>query len=408
MSPNFDHIVILADESANWKIAGLRQLERLVLALDELAMSISSQRKIDIFIFWRPDIAAEQRWRPENPRLTRCNFVDALVVGGRERVFNTRLLVKRHGLEQFVHDSVPLENDATIGDEAAVWEKLWQRSENAGANADRPTSETWRYIASDSEITRGERWLLRGGGKSPDGLVSRFLNRPISRAVSRVLLKTSITPTGWTWLITVLPVIAFFFLIRGDYFGFVIGAALFQLYSILDGCDGEMARATYLESKRGEFLDSFCDFVGSILFVVGLGIGLERPREGILCAILIAANELFLGINPGKISLTSPELYTRHRRMVEHSGLHYLEKVVWWLANLTKRDVALLFFLVLALISLPDWILHLWTLVAGMSVILSSVATLRAGSREKLGAPPRFYRRTKYDARGQRDGEPLH
>ena len=74
--------------------------------------------------------------------------------------------------------------------------------------------------------------------------------------------------------------------------------------------------------------------------------------------------------------------------MVEHSGLHYLgEKVVWWLANLTKRDVALLFFLVLALVRLPDWILHLWTLVAGVSVILSSVATLRAGTREKLDAP---------------------
>jgi len=49
MTPSFDHVIILADESANWKIAGLRQLERLVLALDELATSISSQRKIDIF-----------------------------------------------------------------------------------------------------------------------------------------------------------------------------------------------------------------------------------------------------------------------------------------------------------------------------------------------------------------------
>ena len=99
MSPNFDHVIILADESADWKIAGLRQLERLVLALDELATSISSQRQIDIFIFWRPDIAVEQRWQPQNPRLTRCNFVDSLVVGGRERVFNTRLLLKRRSLE---------------------------------------------------------------------------------------------------------------------------------------------------------------------------------------------------------------------------------------------------------------------------------------------------------------------
>jgi hypothetical protein len=60
MNPEFDHVIVLADESADWKIAGLRQLERLVLALDELATSISSQRKIDIFIFWRPDILAQR------------------------------------------------------------------------------------------------------------------------------------------------------------------------------------------------------------------------------------------------------------------------------------------------------------------------------------------------------------
>ena len=35
MNPNFDHVIILADESANWKIAGLCQLERLVLARDD-------------------------------------------------------------------------------------------------------------------------------------------------------------------------------------------------------------------------------------------------------------------------------------------------------------------------------------------------------------------------------------
>ena len=68
---------------------------KLVLALDEFATSISSQRKIDIFIFWRPEIGAGQRWQPQNPRLTRCKFVEGLSVGGRERVFNTRLLLKR-------------------------------------------------------------------------------------------------------------------------------------------------------------------------------------------------------------------------------------------------------------------------------------------------------------------------
>ena len=36
----FDRVVILSDESANWQIAGLRQLDRLVLGLDEFAKAM--------------------------------------------------------------------------------------------------------------------------------------------------------------------------------------------------------------------------------------------------------------------------------------------------------------------------------------------------------------------------------
>src|SRR5947209_18441408 len=160
--------------------------------------------------------------------------------------------------------------------------------------------------------------------KPQDGFASRFLNRPISRRVTRLLLKFPIHPSAWTILIFFLPVIGCVFLVRGDYLNVVIGAAIFQAFSILDGCDGEIARAKNLESKFGERLDHFCDFAGSLLFVIALGFGIHRSGEGIVCAILIAANELFLAISRGEISVTSPALYTRHRRMVELSGLIHL------------------------------------------------------------------------------------
>jgi len=56
-----------------------------------------------------------------------------------------------------------------------------------------------------------------------------------------------------------------YFLVRGNYVSIVIGAAIFQAFSILDGCDGEIARAKNLESKFGERLEYFCDFVSSLL-----------------------------------------------------------------------------------------------------------------------------------------------
>ena len=42
----FDRVVILSDESANWQIAGLRQLDRLVLELDEFAKAMGTANKI--------------------------------------------------------------------------------------------------------------------------------------------------------------------------------------------------------------------------------------------------------------------------------------------------------------------------------------------------------------------------
>jgi phosphatidylglycerophosphate synthase len=221
--------------------------------------------------------------------------------------------------------------------------------------------------------------------KPQDGFVSRFLNRPISRCITPFLLKFAIHPSAWTISIFVLPLIACLFFVRGDYVSVVIGAAIFQAFSILDGCDGEIARAKNLESKSGERLDHLCDFLASLLYVLALGLGLHRLSEGVVCAVLITANEwLLLGGKSENLVASSTlheSLYTRHRRMIGHSGLLNLgERFVWWLFQLTKRDMAVFVFLILASLGLAEWILHLWMIVAGASLILSAIAAIRSGT----------------------------
>ena len=220
--------------------------------------------------------------------------------------------------------------------------------------------------------------------KPQDGFVARLLNRPISSRITRFLLKFPIHPNAWTIAIFVLPLIAGVFLVRGDYVSLVVGAALFQLFSILDGCDGEIARAKNLESKFGERLDTFCDFLSSLVYVLALGLGLGRLAEGIICAALITANEWLLRGGKNKLPVASSTLhesfYARHHGMIEHSGLLNLgERFAWWLFQLTKRDMAVFVFLILALLGLADWILHLWTTVAAVSLVLSAIAVIRLG-----------------------------
>jgi CDP-L-myo-inositol myo-inositolphosphotransferase len=221
--------------------------------------------------------------------------------------------------------------------------------------------------------------------KPQDGFVSRFLNRPVSRRITQVLLRFPIHPN-----------IASLFLARGDYVSVVIGAAIFQLFSIVDGCDGEIARAKGLESKFGERLDSFCDFLASLLYVVALGWGLNRLGEGIGCAALIAINEFLLRYSTGEMwgeaSSLNESFYQRHHGMIKHSGLLGLgERFVWWIFQLTKRDMAVLTFLILALLGLADWILHLWIIVAGASMFLSAIAAIRSAFRRADVVPePRY------------------
>ena len=221
--------------------------------------------------------------------------------------------------------------------------------------------------------------------KPQDGFVSRFFNRPISRRITSVLLKFPIHPSTWTISIFVLPLIACVFLVRGNYVSIVIGAAIFQAFSILDGCDGEIARAKNLESKFGERLDYFSDFVASLLYVLALGLGLHRSSEGIVCAVLITANEVLLRAGKSHTAVAPSTLhesyYARHHGMIGHSGLLHLgERSVWWLFQLTKRDMALVVFLMLALLGLAPWILHLWVTVAGASLVLSAFAVIRGSS----------------------------
>ena len=60
----FDRVVILCDESANWQIAGLRQLDRLALGLDEFAKAMRTANEIEVVVFWKSEIPLSERWLP--------------------------------------------------------------------------------------------------------------------------------------------------------------------------------------------------------------------------------------------------------------------------------------------------------------------------------------------------------
>ena len=129
--------------------------------------------------------------------------------------------------------------------------------------------------------------------------------------------------------------------------------------------------------------------LSNILLVVALGFGLSRQAnhaghsglfyvvEGLLAAALIGVNESYLVmrkplINEGKFESLGGVLYPRHHELVEHSGmLLFGGRFASWLIQLTKHDVAVLFFVCLAAIGQPSWILHLLLLITAVILALA-------------------------------------
>ena len=371
---NLRRVLIVADQSADWMIAGLRQLERLALSVDEFAVDNSETAPVLVCVFWRPDLDKSQRWTPDNPRLTHVAFTAEPDDQPYDLVLGTRLFLYRKAVGKLLEG----------GQLSAIAHHSWEANAEFAKSLPARPDGAWEYIDDGNEIDRIETSFLRGSGKSQDGFVSRYLNRPISRAITRLLLRFPTTPNAWTWWIFPIPIVAALILIQGTYWSFVWGLILFQIFSILDGCDGEIARAKFLESERGRKLDDLFDVLSNILLVLGLGTGLRQAHshfgwlflaEGIVAGALIAINEWYLAsrkpapADDGNADSLGGALYPRHRELVERSGLlAFGEKFASLLIQLTKRDVAVLFFLFLALIGLPSLILHLLFVVTAVTL----------------------------------------
>ena len=399
-------VLILADESAEWMVAGLRQLERLALSVDEFAIENKETAPVLVCIFWRPGLDELQRWVPTHNRLTMVAFTTALDGEPFDLIVSTRLFLYRKAIRSLVSEgrasARPISSERAsleigdVGKHVPPNEKeLWESYSRQVQSLPRSREGAWEYITDGNQIDEIEIEFLRGSGKSQDGVVSRYLNRPISRVMTRLLLRFPTTPTAWTLFIFPIPIVASLILINGTYGSFLWGLVLFQVFSVLDGCDGELARAKFLESERGRQLDDLFDILSNVLLVVGLGFGLSRPAnpaghavwlyvvEGLVTAVLIGVNEFYLvtrnpGVDQGGAEPLGGALYPRHRALVERSGILFFgEKFASWLIQLTKRDVALLFFVFLAAIGQPALILHLLFAVTAVSLALAVNASAR-------------------------------
>jgi len=138
----------------------------------------------------------------------------------------------------------------------------------------RTFSQSGRFaLGGLQDCRRAEDWLLRGLIKETEGFMSRHVERRISLAISRRLASSSITPNAMTLFSVGVGLLgAPFFLSSAPAYQ-LAGALLFLLHSILDGCDGELARLKFQESRWGGMLDFWGDNVVHVAVFMCMGVG---------------------------------------------------------------------------------------------------------------------------------------
>jgi len=129
-----------------------------------------------------------------------------------------------------------------------------------GVRAIDVTGERWLDMdhpeAFQEAVHRIDAAMAKGGD---DGFISQYINRPLSRRLSVALSKTPLTPNHITLVSFFMGLLGAVGLAGTDPLFWIAGGILIQIASIVDGCDGEVARIKLLQSPQGAWLDTVLD-----------------------------------------------------------------------------------------------------------------------------------------------------
>ena len=100
-----------------------------------------------------------------------------------------------------------------------------------------------------------------------EGFVSRYLNRRISRPMSRLLARTPLTPNQVSVASFAIALASFALFLGGHNIWAGLAA---QASSIVDGADGDLARLKDMATKFGGFFDAVLDRYADIAIIAGL------------------------------------------------------------------------------------------------------------------------------------------
>lgn len=142
---------------------------------------------------------------------------------------------------------------------------------------------------------------------SYDGVVSRYLNRPLSRPMARAISPAPVAPNHVTTFTLLLAVATGGMVAAGWN---IAGGILIQVVSVVDGVDGELARLKNLATRFGGVFDAVSDRYADAFMLAGMAVFAVRfedhPRPEFVGMLALGA-ALIVSYSRARIEADLPE-----------------------------------------------------------------------------------------------------
>ena len=222
-------------------------------------------------------------------------------------------------------------------------------------NAININGQFWIDVDDPEAFRRAENALLASlRGKTNDGPIARLLNRPLSIRISRRLVNYPITPNQISLYSFLFSILAAGLLSLDSYSALFLGGIFAQFASVIDGCDGEVARLKFQTSDYGKWLDAVLDRYADAFLLFGLTLHAHADRtEGLV---------LFVGflaiIGSFLLSYTADKYdHLMGRQIRQGKGLR------------VGRDIRVFIIFLGAVLHLPFWALLVIAVMMNLEII---------------------------------------
>jgi len=250
-------------------------------------------------------------------------------------------------------------------------EGIHRLQETAVVRKEQLPEEALIKVEKESELPGAERRIFQRLIKPTESFLSQKFERKVSLAITRRLLHTRVTPNQISIASILLGVSSTLLFLGESRMLHVLGGGLLLFSSIVDGCDGELARLRFQESRWGSWLDFLGDNVVHVSVFLCLVFGLYLRGEGALYALLgcLAALgnlgaasavffRVFLKSGDGVITFATP---VRVEEMDHAQG--WLRRRIEFTDKLSNRDF---FYLILVCAAIGQLWIFMWVASIGV------------------------------------------